>query len=194
VNDLVLDDLALLGWSGSAAHLASVARALERVESGEVEYLAVRAPSGDPIAKGGIDYAVKAGIGTLSQLATAEELRSRGIGAYLICVAEGRMRGRGVRAAELGVEDDNPRARALYERLGYREVGRESASWNVEDADGNLVVYETELAVLRKNLWRRSTRPRGSWWRRQGVGPEAASAGSLRRGRVAGAGQMSPLS
>jgi ribosomal protein S18 acetylase RimI-like enzyme len=50
------------------------------------------------------------------------------------------------------VEDDNPRARALYERLGYREVGREAASWNVEDADGNCVLYETELAVLRKDL------------------------------------------
>jgi ribosomal protein S18 acetylase RimI-like enzyme len=63
------------------------------------------------------------------------------------------MRERGVRTAELAVEDDNPRARALYERLGYQaEVGRESASWYVEDADGNLVFYETELAVLRKDL------------------------------------------
>jgi ribosomal protein S18 acetylase RimI-like enzyme len=153
VDDLGKDDLPFLGWSGGSAHLASVGRALARVESGEVEYLVVRAPRGYPIAKGGIDYAVRPGAGTLSQLATADEVRGLGIGAHLIAVAEGRMRERGVRTAELAVEDDNPRARALYERLGYREeVRRESASWYVEDADGNLVLYETELAVLRKRL------------------------------------------
>ena len=54
--------------------------------------------------------------------------------------------------AELGVEVDNPRARALYDRLGYSEVGRESAAWNVEDANGELILYETELAVLSKRL------------------------------------------
>jgi hypothetical protein len=125
---------------------------------------------------------VKAGIGTLSQLATAEDLRGRGIGAYLICVAEGRMRGRGVRAAELGVEDDNPRARALYKRLGYREVGSESASWNVEDADGNLVMYETELAVLRKDLWRREAAEHAG---RAGVGSAAKEWSRWRLGRAA---------
>jgi ribosomal protein S18 acetylase RimI-like enzyme len=152
VDELVREDLPSLGWSGDAAHLASVGRALDRVELGEVEYLVVCAPSGVPIAKGLIDYALKAGTGTLSQLTTAHELQGLGIGARLIAVAEGRMRDRGIRVAELGVEDDNPRARALYERLGYREVGRESASWNVEDADGSLSLYETELSVLRKAL------------------------------------------
>jgi GNAT superfamily N-acetyltransferase len=152
VDDLVRQDLSSLDWSGGWTHLASVSHSLDRVESGEVEYLVVRAPSGYPIAKGEIDYAIKPGTGTLSQLVTAEALRGLGIGAHLIAVAETRMHKRGVRVAELGVEDDNPRARALYERLGYSEVGRESAAWNVEDADGTVVLYETELAVLRKAL------------------------------------------
>jgi ribosomal protein S18 acetylase RimI-like enzyme len=152
VDALAREDLPLLGWSGGSAHLASVSRVLDRVESGGVEYLVVRAPSGYPIAKGVIDYAIKPGIGTLSHLVTADELRSLGIGSHLIGVAEVRMRERGVRTAELGVEHDNPRARALYERLGYREAGRESAAWNVEDPDGKLVLHETELAVLRKTL------------------------------------------
>ena len=152
VDDLVRDDLRSLGWSGGSARLPSVGRALDRVESGEVEYLVVRAPTGYPIAKGGIDYRVEPGTGTLCQLVTADELRGLGIGARLIAVAEARMRRRGVRTAELGVEDDNPRARALYERLGYSEVRRESAAWNIEDADGALILYEAELAVLRKRL------------------------------------------
>ena len=75
-------------------------RPLDRVESGEVEYLVVRAPSGDPIAKGGIDYAIRPGTGTLTQLATADELQGQGIGAHLIAVAEGRMRERGVRSSD----------------------------------------------------------------------------------------------
>jgi GNAT superfamily N-acetyltransferase len=152
VDGLVREDLPLLGWSGSSVHLASIGRALDRIESGEVEYLVVRAPSGYPIAKGEIDYTIKPATGTLSQLVTADELRGLGIGAHLIAIAEARMRDRGVRTAELGVEDDNPRARALYERLGYSEVGREFAAWNVEEADGRLVLHETELAVLRKRL------------------------------------------
>jgi GNAT superfamily N-acetyltransferase len=114
VDDLVREDLPLLGWSGGSAHLASVGRALDRVESGEVEYLVVRAPSGYPIAKGVIDFAIKPSTGTLSQLVTADGLRGLGIGAHLIAVAEARMRDRRVCAAELGVEDDNHLARGPF--------------------------------------------------------------------------------
>jgi len=31
------------------------------------------------------------------------------------------------------VEDNNPRARRLYERLGYQAAGRQHASWEYED-------------------------------------------------------------
>jgi ribosomal protein S18 acetylase RimI-like enzyme len=152
VDDLTGDDLATLDWSGSALHLASVGRALDRVPSGEVEYLVARAPSGQSVAKAGIDYASTPGAGTIMQLATADEVQRLGIATHLIEVAEERMRARGLAAAELGVEDDNPGARALYERLGYREVGRRPAAWASQDADGNTTLYETELAILRKTL------------------------------------------
>jgi ribosomal protein S18 acetylase RimI-like enzyme len=152
VDDLTREDVPLLGWSGSAMHLASVVRALDRVELAELEYLAVRAPTGEPIAKCAIDYAKAPGTGWIYQVATAAELQGHGIGTCLIVAAEERIRQREVCVAELGVEDNNPRARALYERLGYREVRRERASWDQQDADGNLARYETELAVLRKEL------------------------------------------
>jgi len=53
VDDLTEDDLPSLGWSGTPLHLVSVGRALERVRSGEVEYLAVRAPAHTPPPFGG---------------------------------------------------------------------------------------------------------------------------------------------
>ena len=117
VDDLTQADLSRLGWSGSPGHVVSVGRALERVDSGEVEYLVVRAPNGHPIAKAGIDYAPSPGVGTLWQVATAPELQGLGIGAHLVAVAEARIRDRGLTAAELGVEDNNPRARALTNAL-----------------------------------------------------------------------------
>jgi ribosomal protein S18 acetylase RimI-like enzyme len=152
VDDLTEDDLPSLGWSGSQLHLVSVRRALERVRSGEVEYLAVRAPDGHPIAKVGIDYVANPGAGTLWQMATTTELRGLGIGTHLIAVAERRIREHGLSIAQLDVEIDNPRARGLYERLGYRETGRRPASWDVEDADGNVSLHETDVVMLRKDL------------------------------------------
>lgn len=119
IRDLTPEDLPACAWSGTATHLASIARALDRAMRGEVEYLAVCSPSGLPVALGGIDYARTPGAGTLWQLAVHGALQSCGIGTILIRAAEHRIRARGLHRAELGVEDSNPRARALYGRLGY---------------------------------------------------------------------------
>jgi ribosomal protein S18 acetylase RimI-like enzyme len=152
VDDLTEADLPSLGWSGPRLHLVSVRRALDRIQSGEVEYLVVRAPNGDPIAKVGIDYAANPGAGTLWQMVTTQELRGLGIGTHLISAAENRIRKRGFAVAQLDVEIDNPRARTLYERLGYREAGHRSASWAVEAADGSTSLYQTDVVTLRKHL------------------------------------------
>lgn len=49
--------------------------------------------------------------------------RSRGIGSRLLDHAEGLARAQGYAQVGLGVGVDNPRARALYERRGYRDAG-----------------------------------------------------------------------
>lgn len=129
VRDFRHADLASCGWSGSALHLAGVARQLERARTGEVDYLAVCPATDIPVAKGGIDYQVEEGVGTLWQLAVHPALQSCGIGTFPIGAAERRIRNRGLLHAELGVEEDNPRARALYERLGYVARGRRPDVW-----------------------------------------------------------------
>jgi ribosomal protein S18 acetylase RimI-like enzyme len=152
IRDLTAEDLPECAWSGSRSHLVSVAEALERARLGEVDYLAACPPSGLPVAIGGVDYARAPGAGTLWQLAVYGALQSCGIGTILINAAEQRIRARGLHRAELGVEEGNPRARALYERLGYVAYGREPDAWDEEAPDGSVSRYETMCTLMRKEL------------------------------------------
>jgi ribosomal protein S18 acetylase RimI-like enzyme len=152
IRDLTRGELPSCTWSGSVTYLAHVAQALERAERGEVEYLALCPPSNLPVAIGGIDYAVTPGAGTLWQLTVHPALRSCGIGTILIRAAEQRIRARGLHRAELGVEEANPRARALYERLGYLAYDRKPEAWDEEAADGSITRYETVCTLMGKQL------------------------------------------
>ncbi|MEU5084433.1 MULTISPECIES: GNAT family N-acetyltransferase [Streptomyces] len=151
-RDLVHADLASCGWAGTDHHLAGVAEQLERARAGEVDYLAVCPATDIPVAKGGVDYRVKDGVGTLWQLAVHPALQSCGIGTFLVEAAELRIRKRGLRRAELAVEENNPRARALYERLGYVAYDRRTESWDEQAPDGSLRPYETICTLMRKEL------------------------------------------
>lgn len=57
---LELADLETIAWSGSRSHLDNVATQLQRVDTGEVEYLVIRA-DGHPVSKGGVDFAKEPG-------------------------------------------------------------------------------------------------------------------------------------
>ena len=139
IDDLTTEDLPHIAWSGSPSHLRSVARQLARISTGEVDYLAVRAPGGQPVAKG-------------VQLATREELQGLGIGTLLVRELERRIERRGCRAAMLSVDQANRRPQALYERLGYRVVGERVSGWEVTKPDGSAGWYEAKLTDLRKEL------------------------------------------
>jgi ribosomal protein S18 acetylase RimI-like enzyme len=81
-----------------------------------------------------------------------EALRSCGLGTALIAAAENRIRRRGVLRAELGVELDNPRARALYERLGYAAFDERPDAWDEQAPDGTIRRYETVCTIMAKDL------------------------------------------
>ncbi len=46
----------------------------------------------------------------------------------------------------------NPRAEALYRRLGYQDWSQEESAWDQEDENGNIYRYETTCLLLRKEL------------------------------------------
>jgi ribosomal protein S18 acetylase RimI-like enzyme len=62
----------------------------------------------------------------LDGIAVASEARSRGVGTRLLLAVADEARRRGHREVRLDVVDENPRARALYERMGFRAVARHS--------------------------------------------------------------------
>ena len=88
---------------------------------------------------------------------TKDSLRGLGLGLgeRLIAHAEGRIRERGFDRALIGVEDDNPRARQLYELLGYRVIGHEDEAWTVDDGHANEIVHHAHITLLSKDLSRR---------------------------------------
>ena len=131
VRDLTAEDLPTCEWAGSG-----VPDGLARARRGEVDYLAVCAPTGRPIATGGINYQEAPGAGTLYQLHVHEMLRCCGIGTALIEAAELRIRDRGLDRAELGVDRQEPRPQALYERLGYTIFGQKPGGWDQIGTDG----------------------------------------------------------
>ena len=63
------------------------------------------------------------GVAFLEEFIVLHAYRSQGIGTAILSEAEHRARGRGLGRMAAGVGVDNHRARALYERVGYRAVG-----------------------------------------------------------------------
>lgn len=152
IRDLNEADLAYLGWSGGRSHLASIRRELARLASGELDYLVACPPSGLPVGKAAIDYARAPGCGLIEQVAVHGALQSCGIGTLLMSAAEERIRGHRCTLAILGVEFSNPRARALYERLGYVAYGEAPEEWDDDQPDGSVARYRTVCTLMRKPL------------------------------------------
>jgi len=66
------------------------------------------------------DYFTAEPHGHVSDIVVGEDAEGRGAGRALMAAAEGWSRKKGHRLLTLNVFDQNHRARALYDRLGYR--------------------------------------------------------------------------
>lgn len=154
VRDAEPQDLVELDWSGGAEHIEALARAVQRGYADETAVLLITvgswsaAESARSVAVGVVDLSKRPGAGELTMLSVRESWQSLGLGTILITALEERVRAHGLARAVLAVEHDNPRAAALYQRLGYRQVGSELDGWPV----GENRSYATVSFVLERNL------------------------------------------
>jgi ribosomal protein S18 acetylase RimI-like enzyme len=134
IREIVDGDLAgFHDWYG-ADRDDSFRRSLQRHKSGEVVYL-VAVIRGRPVGHLGVDLVRVRDAAHLWQFGVLPPLQSHGIGSAMVAEAEEAAAARGFRVTEIGAEVDNPRARTLYERLGYVLVDERDGEW-----------------ILRKNL------------------------------------------
>ena len=91
-------------------------------------------------------------------LAVHAAFQSRGIGAQIIEAVEHEARRHGYREIGLAVSVENVRARALYARLGYRDVGLGEFPniWSYRDEDGQRHVEVESCVYLAKSLTTRN--------------------------------------
>jgi GNAT superfamily N-acetyltransferase len=155
-------DVALLDrYIGSPGATSFHARRFARQEAGESTYLVARL-DGRPVGhaevrwRGCADARVRAarpGCPEINALAVwPERLRSRGIGTSLIRAAEQHARERGHTAVGLGVAADNPRAAALYARLGYLPLIDYVDRYSYEGHDGVIHECADPCTFLVKNV------------------------------------------
>lgn len=117
VRPCQLADVAVLtAVEPPGARLAEVF--FERQQAGGVVYL-VGWLEGMPVGTGVVVTGERP---ELKNLQVRKEFRGRGVGRAIVAEAEDEVRESGLLV--LGVGLDNPAARRLYERLGYRPTGR----------------------------------------------------------------------
>ncbi|KQX48021.1 acetyltransferase [Streptomyces sp. Root66D1] len=155
-EDLALIDLHLPTPGAPARH----AERFARQEAGHGTYL-IAWRGGTPVGNGQVRWdgcaapevrAVVGGCPEFNGLDVAEELRGRGIGTALVRAAEALARERGRAALGLGVGHDNPRAAALYARLGYEPVVTYTDRWSRTDAEGRTFAYADPCTFLVRSL------------------------------------------
>jgi ribosomal protein S18 acetylase RimI-like enzyme len=130
------DDLPALEWWGLfAPHRALIRATFEATERGEAIMLVADA-NGMAVGQAWVDLcrARSEDLGALWAIRVLPCLQGLGIGTALVRACEKELRARSIGAAEVTVEQENGRARQLYERLGYRCVGLSRAEHPPETA------------------------------------------------------------
>ena len=157
VRDVRAADLPALEWFGTHAHLRRMEEANYRdVEAGAKLWL-VALVNDFPVGHVKINLRVEDATrgnprGYLFALRVFEPFQGLGVGTALISSAEDVLRARGYRYASIAVGKDNPRARRLYERLGYCIYREEIGRWQYVDLEGRLHRVEEPEFLLDKRL------------------------------------------
>ncbi len=119
---------------------------LAEVEGRVVGQIIVQLGTGHPAVTDG------AATGYLHALRVRPEHRGHGVGTSLLQEAEGELRRRGFRQAAIAAAKENPRARRLYERLGYSRIADDPGEWTFTDDQGKTQAVSEPADILLKAL------------------------------------------
>jgi ribosomal protein S18 acetylase RimI-like enzyme len=149
-------DLPLLEWGGEYVHFRHVFRQNYQQQQRGERLMLLAVLNNYPIGQMFIRFHDGMGFGDKYNSAYFYSLRvmlpfqGRGLGTELIQRGELLSREQGLSWAWILVAKDNPRARRLYERLGYRVVGEDAGDWSYINHEGRRVdVYEPSWALSR---------------------------------------------
>lgn len=145
-RDLQPTDLADLAWSGGEAHLAALETAMQASWEGEAAVLVGELRNGALVASGGVNLALDPP--RLWMLAVHHAWQSLGVGTALIRALAERARLAGADSITLTVEDDNPRAKSLYRRLGFVTTDTALDSWPTDDGITQVAACEVMTRQL----------------------------------------------
>jgi ribosomal protein S18 acetylase RimI-like enzyme len=161
IRSAVEEDLPALEWDGEYRHFRRLYRDIFRsaqrgeailwvaeLEGQVIGQLFVQLSSGRPELADGLQRAYIYGFRVRTVY------RDKGVGTRMMQAAEADLIQRGYQVVTLNVNRDNPGARRLYERLGYRVVAAEEGRWSyIDDRGIRREVHEPAWRMV-KRLYR----------------------------------------
>jgi ribosomal protein S18 acetylase RimI-like enzyme len=154
-------DLPALEWDGTFLHFRKLFRqAYEDMHLGTRWLLVMEhRPSGEIVGQiflqwnsSDARFADGRQRGYLYSLRVKPAFQRRGLGTRLIRAAEDALRRRGMDTASIGVEKNNPDARSLYERNGYRVIAEDPGCWSYTDHLGRKQDVSEPAWLMEKKL------------------------------------------
>ena len=161
ISQCARHDLPQLEWFGLyTEHRQLIEEAFRRQQAGEVMML-VADLDDFPVGQAWLDLSVREtdSVGVIWALRVFPLLRNHGIGSRLMIAAEQLLFERGYRWSELTVDQQEPRACRLYERLGYRSAGTTEGLLSYTTPEKKFVALNLQLWIFRKRL-----HPRAMKW------------------------------
>lgn len=152
------EDIPKLEWYGQFIHYQLVFRRTFREQTNGRRLMIVADCQDFPIGQIFVQLYGSARVGEnprnayLYSLRVMEMFRGQGIGTRLVKEAERMVIERGFETATIAVAKDNPRAKVLYERLGYQVFREENSSWSYIDHQGRTRHVYEPCYLLEKTL------------------------------------------
>jgi len=154
IRPCTAEDLAKLEWFGAFTHHRAIIRDAFAMQGRGEAVMLVAEVGGFPVGQAWLDLRPRHGSDAplVWAVRVMAPFRGLGIGARLMAAIEAAALARGHARLELGVETDNPGARAFYERLGWRLADARRESYGYVTPEGQAVTHALDEWVLVKDL------------------------------------------